>query len=138
MSADPAALARLHAEGFTTPAPWSARAIADLLADPVCFLIGDATGFALGRAVLEEAELLTLVVPAAGRRRGLGRALLAGFETEAARRGAAQGFLEVAAVNGPAIALYRGAGWQEAGRRKNYYATPEGSRIDALVMRKTL
>ncbi|NVN31455.1 ribosomal-protein-alanine acetyltransferase, partial [Endobacter medicaginis] len=39
-------------------------------------------------------------------------------------------FIEVAAGNGPAIALYRGCGFVEVGRRRRYY--PDGD--DALVM----
>ena len=39
--------------------------------------------------------------------------------------------LEVRAGNAPAIALYRKHGFQEAGRRKNYYQQP---REDAIIM----
>ena len=56
------------------------------------------------------------------------------LETEARTRGAVTAFLEVASDNAPAQALYRAAGWQDAGRRRNYYAAG----IDAVVMRKDL
>ena len=39
--------------------------------------------------------------------------------------------LEVRASNAPAIALYRKHGFQEAGRRKNYYQQP---REDAIII----
>lgn len=132
------ALAALHADGFTTPRPWTAEEIAALIARPGGFLVGDATAFALGHSVLDEAELLTLVVAPTARRRGLGRSLLARFEAEARARGASRAFLEVAAANAPALGLYGSAGWQEVGRRPGYYRTPEGRRIDALLMAKPL
>jgi [ribosomal protein S18]-alanine N-acetyltransferase len=134
----PERLAALHAEGFITPRPWTAAEIAGLIAQPGSLLITDAAGFALGRAVLDEAELLTVVVAAAARRHGLGRSLLTGFEAAARAKGASRGLLEVAADNAPALALYRRAGWQQIGRRPAYYRPPEGPRIDAVLMAKPL
>lgn len=126
-------LARLHAACFTTPRPWNAAEMSDLLAAPGVFLTETDGGFAMGRTVLDEAELLTIVIDPVRRGRGLGRALLAAFSAEAAARGATRAFLEVSVENAPAIGLYRGAGWQQDGRRPRYYATPEGRRIDALL-----
>ncbi|MDE3238819.1 MAG: ribosomal protein S18-alanine N-acetyltransferase [Paracoccaceae bacterium] len=134
----PDALARLHAASFTTPRPWSAAEFASLLSSPGVFLTGTEAGFAMGRAVLDEAELLTIVIDPARRGQGLGRALLAAFHADAAAQGACRAFLEVSAENAPAIGLYRSAGWQEDGRRPRYYATPEGRRIDALLFSRGL
>lgn len=135
----PEALAALHARAFSTPAPWSPADFAGLLADPLCFLLveGDA-GFLLGRAVAGEAELLTIAVAPEARRRGLGRKLVARFLYQAQLRGAERAFLEVAADNAAAIGLYESAGFAPAGRRRSYYLTPEGQRIDALVMAREL
>lgn len=130
----PEELACLHATCFTRPRPWSAAEFSVLLADPANFLLARDGGFLLGRTVLDEAELLTLAVAPAARRRGIGGALLTGFETEAQARGATTAFLEVASDNAAAQALYAGAGWQNAGCRRDYY----GDGIDALVMRKPL
>lgn len=134
----PEALAALHAQGFTTPRPWSAAEIASLLASPGVFLIGDVRGFALGRTVLDEAELLTLVTAPGQRRRGLGRSLLVAFGADARRLGATRAFLEVAADNAPALALYQSAGWGVDGRRRGYYQTQAGRRIDAILFSKPL
>ena len=131
----PEALAALHAQGFTTPRPWSAAEITSLLASPGVFVTGDARGFAMGRVVLDEAELLTLVTAPAFRRQGLGRALLAAFEAAARSRGATRAFLEVAADNAPALALYQGLDWAEDGR---YYQSPDGRRIDAILFSRPL
>ncbi|MFN5995850.1 MAG: GNAT family N-acetyltransferase [Paracoccaceae bacterium] len=135
----PEALASLHARAFRTPPPWTADAFKGLLEDPLAFLLveGDA-GCLLGRAVAGEAELLTLAVAPDARRRGLGRKLVARFLYQARLRGAERAFLEVSAENAPAIALYESAGFVRSGLRRGYYQTPEGTRIDALVMARTL
>ncbi|MEM7487932.1 MAG: GNAT family N-acetyltransferase [Pseudomonadota bacterium] len=133
---DPDRLAALHATGFDGPALWSAAAFAEAMAQPACFYApegGDPDGFALGRAMAGEAELLTLVVAPRLRGQGRGRDLLAMFEKGARARHATAAFLEVRADNVPALSLYRGAGWAVVGTRRGYY---EG--IDALALRKTL
>jgi ribosomal-protein-alanine N-acetyltransferase len=131
----PDALAALHARCFQTPPPWSGTDFAGLTADPLVFLLveGDG-GFLLGRAVAGEAELLTLAVAPEARRRGLGRKLVARFLYQARLRGSERAFLEVSARNAAAVALYESAGFEPAGRRRNYYITPDGERFDALVL----
>lgn len=135
----PDALAALHARCFTTPRPWGEAEFAAFLNKPLAFLLveGDA-GFLLGRAVAGEAELLTLAVAPEARRRGLGQRLVSRFLYQARLRGAETAFLEVAADNDPARALYARAGFTEAGRRPSYYHTPDGFAVDALVLRRVL
>lgn len=132
-------LAALHRRCFTTPRPWDAAAFATFLADPLVFLLveGD-SGFLLGRAVAGEAELLTLAVAPEARRRGLARKLAARFLYQARLRGAETAFLEVAADNDAALALYEGTGFAKAGRRLGYYKTPHGVSVDAIVMARAL
>ncbi|WP_375175726.1 GNAT family N-acetyltransferase [Pseudooceanicola sp.] len=134
----PAELAALHAAAFTTPRPWSEAEFASLLSDPHCFLVTQAGAFALGRVIADEAELLTIATPPSLRRRGLGRACLTGFDTAARARNARQAFLEVAANNAAAIALYLGNGWTISGKRPGYYRAPDGSRVDAQILGKPL
>lgn len=134
----PDAMAALHARAMTTPRPWTSAEFDALLAAPGTVAVGDAAGFALGRVVLDEAELLTLAVDPARWRQGIGRSRLDGFERQARARGAAVAHLEVAWSNQPAIALYTKAGWTEAGRRRAYYRTPDGGAEDALLFRKIL
>ena len=158
-------LAWLHSRAMTTPKPWSAKTFADFLETPGSFLTlspsscqkylggvrGGETpsqtattksaqillGFALGRVILDEAELLTLAVDPDHHRQGVGQGLLGKFEFDARTKGAKTAFLEVAATNAPACALYKRAGWTETGRRAGYYkATP--ARIDAILMTKAL
>lgn len=134
-----ATLARVHAACFPDrPRAWTAQEFDSLLQTLGCFLVTrdsrSMDGFLLGRVVLDEAELLTLAVAPDARRRGLGRALLQGFEQAATERGARHGFLEVASDNPAAQALYHKSGWHEAGIRKGYY----GPGIHAHVLKKPM
>ena len=134
----PEACAALHARAFDTGRPWSREEFAALLGSPHVFSVGDDTAFALGRAIAGEAELLTLVTDPAFRRRGLARDRLRRFEQEAQARGAATAFLEVAADNAAAHALYGAAGYAEAARRAGYYPRGASAPADALVLTKRL
>lgn len=92
-----------------------------------------AVGFALARTILDEAELLLLAVDPDHHRRGVGRALLDHFTSRSRRQGATHIHLEVRDGN-EAVALYRNAGFQLIGRRRDYYKNSDGSRFDALTM----
>lgn len=134
----PDALARIHAAAFATPRPWTATEFATLLASPHVFLTAMRDAFALGRVIADEAELLTIATDPNNRRQGLGHRALSGFETGARTRGAVSAFLEVAADNTAAIALYQGNGWKISGTRHAYYTAPDGTRIDAQILSKHL
>jgi ribosomal-protein-alanine N-acetyltransferase len=105
---------------------------------PGTFLAQAPGGFVVGRAAAGEAELLTLAVAPEARRAGLGARLTARFAAEARALGAAEAFLEVAADNAAARALYAKAGYTEAGLRRAYYRTPAGETVDALILRCSL
>lgn len=135
---DIAALAAIHAAAFTLPPPWPAAAIAAVLATPGAFVCATPQGFAIGRALAGEAELLTLAVRPAARRQGIGRRLVTDFLRRAAAAGAEAAFLEVAADNLAAIALYRGFGFAETGRRRGYYRGEGAAAVDALVLSRPL
>ena len=130
----PAELADLHARCFATPKPWSMREFQDLLCDTHTVLVGTANGFALGRVIADEAELLTIAVEPGYRRKGLGRRLLTDLERASEARGATRCFLEVATDNHAAIALYNSAGYREVGRRSEYYRPAGGIAMDAIVL----
>ncbi len=127
-----ARLAALHATAF--PAPWDAAAFEVLLDQAGVFVLEKPDGFILLRAVADEAEILTLAVRPEARGRGLGARLVSEGGLLAAARGATRLFLEVAADNAAALALYARAGFAEAGRRPGYYARPAGGRGDALIL----
>ena len=133
-------LARAHAEGFD--APWSQAEIATLFEASGVFgyLVDEAgpIGMILCRVAFDEAEVLTVAVAPATRRRGIGRALVQAACDRAATSGARSMFLEVAVDNSRAIALYEALEFREAGRRPKYYDRGEHGRVDALVMRRDL
>jgi ribosomal-protein-alanine N-acetyltransferase len=145
------ALAAVHAAAFAGEGRgWSSLEILALLTEPaISVRVAGGTpaeadgalapaGFALYRAVADEAELLTLAVAPERRRRGLGAGLLAACEAGARAAGATRMFLEVAAGNAAARALYDRAGFRQCGRRPGYYRRPDGGRDDAVVMEKAL
>lgn len=134
----PDEMAALHAASFTIPRPWSAAEFAGLLASTLVFVLTKPGGFLLGRVVAGEAELLTIAVAPDLRRKGIGAALLQGFLQTATDRGADSAFLEVAAGNTAAQALYAAAGFTAAGKRRGYYRGADGDRQDALILVRSL
>ena len=135
----PEAMATLHARAFAgTGRAWSAGEITDLLNSPHVFATCASHGFALTRAVADEAELLTIATDPMHRRQGVARGLLTRLETEAQARGAGRIFLEVAEDNAPATAFYASAGFQQIARRAGYYERPGQARCDALILEKPL
>ncbi len=134
----PEALSALHELCFTTPKPWSPKAFAGLLDGPGAVLLTEEHGFLLGRVAADEAELLTMAVHPNRQRRGIAARLVQSFLTEAADRGAQSVFLEVAQTNKPARALYAKFDFVETGRRPDYYRTPEGGRVDAILLSRSV
>jgi GNAT superfamily N-acetyltransferase len=83
------------------------------------------------------AELQSLLVDPGFRRRGLGRALLALAEQEAAAAGRSLLVLQARAGDASA-ALFRSAGWTEAGRIPGGTRAADGTPADTLVFYRTL
>jgi ribosomal-protein-alanine N-acetyltransferase len=119
---------------------WTASQCAGLLPMPGVWLIlareADAViGFALGRAVAGEAELLLLAVRRNMQGRGIGKMLLDRFTEDAQGRGATRFHLEVREGN-HALSLYERASFTLIGRRRNYYSGRAGQTYDALTLAK--
>ncbi len=131
---DAALLAALH-RGFDDP--WDEKAFATLLATAGVFgvLAGydQPLGFILCRTAADEAEVLTLFVPAPQRRQGVATALI-GQAIAAVRDTAGSMFLEVAETNTAARGLYETQGFKQVGRRPRYYKNA----TDALILRRDL
>jgi ribosomal-protein-alanine N-acetyltransferase len=129
------AMALVHGRAFAVRERWGADAIGLQLGLPGAFgWIAPAGGMILARTVADEAEVLTLAVDPAVQRQGVGRALLHRGLATARERGAQAIFLEVAADNAAAQALYCATGFTVVGRRPDYY--PGGG--DAVVLRRPL
>ena len=95
-------------------------------------------GFAIGRVVADEGEILTIGTLAEWRRRGVAARLVDELSRLAAQGGAERMFLEVAADNDAAQALYLKHGYTRAGMRRGYYERPGGSPNDAAILGKRL
>lgn len=109
---------------------WSRETIAAALKDTI---IGERpSDYAVVRIVGDLADLDRIAVGPDHRKAGRGRALLREALARAKSAGAARMLLEVSAINEPALALYRSAGFVEIDRRKRYYR--DGS--DALVLQR--
>ncbi|MBW8724027.1 MAG: ribosomal protein S18-alanine N-acetyltransferase [Inquilinus limosus] len=139
--AEAAVLSALYETAFAEA--WAPDQLAQLLAGPGVFALialdetGEPAGYALGRVAADEAELLSIALLPDRRRRGEGRRLLDALAERSAAAGAATLFLEVATDNAAALALYRSAGFHEAGRRKGYYKVGDTT-VDAIVMKREL
>ncbi|WP_424832414.1 GNAT family N-acetyltransferase [Ruegeria sp.] len=127
-------MAQTHAAAFTRSRPWTAEEFSDLLNNPFTQAIGDARCFALIKVIADEAELLTIATHPDHQRQGLARECMTAWHLAAQSQGATRAFLDVAADNHPAIALYQACHYSACGRRKAYYRRKNGPNVDAIVM----
>lgn len=122
--------------------PWSRANFVDSLAagHDARVLVDEqwqAVGYSVVMHGVDEHHLLNLTVERGCQRRGLGRQLLQAVIDAARLAGAGAIWLEVRAGNGPALALYRGAGFVCTGLRRGYYPARDG-REDAVLMSLSL
>ena len=109
--------------------PWSEGSVAGELENALSlWLVAEEDGTVRGYIGSQS------VAPDA-RRQGLGQQLLQALLDALHRRGIERVFLEVRPTNVPARALYAALGFEEIGRRKEYYVNPVE---DALILRKEL
>lgn len=130
----PQEFARIYALAFPESRPWASNEFEALLKSKHCFWVGDSRGFALGRAVAGESELLTIAVIPEFQQQGHGRRLLGLYHEKASNIGCESFFLEVAQDNTPAIGLYKSTGYKISSQRPGYYTRFDGTSVDALLM----
>ncbi|KUJ73742.1 ribosomal-protein-alanine acetyltransferase [Ruegeria marisrubri] len=131
-------MAVVHAAAFTQSRPWRADEFRELLSNNFTHSVGNNQCFAVFQVIADEAELLTIATHPYYQRKGLARLLMESWQNEAARLGAKRAFLDVAADNIPAIALYESCGYTRCGIRKGYYRRPTGTNVDAILMERPL
>ncbi len=120
------------------PDPWSVDSLWTFASDGqvrslVCVREkerGELVGYYALQHVLDEAEIAIIAVKRKFRRQGLGRAILDEIKCFCQEREITKIYLEVRSENEAAVHLYRSFGFQEVGRRKNYYEAPKD---DALL-----
>lgn len=120
--------------------PWSRNLFADGIQSYDCWVMfeGDEqVGHGVIQIILDEAHLLNITVRPQSQGKGLGLKLLEHLMDRAMQLKARECFLEVRASNQSAYRLYERYGFNEIGRRRDYYPAAEG-REDALVMACTL
>lgn len=93
---------------------------------------GKIVAYAINTLIAGEGELLTIAVNPAHQGQGYGRKLLQELHDYLAENQAEQWFLDVRVSNFKAIKLYESIGFNQAGRRPNYYPSARGSE-DALL-----
>jgi ribosomal-protein-alanine N-acetyltransferase len=138
---DAGAIADLHASLFEDG--WSSAAMGTFLSDPVSLAFAATSaagvvGFLLARLVADEAEVLSIGVARPSQRSGVARRLLGALVEPAVADGARSVFLDVASDNAAALALYRGLGWTDTGRRRGYYPRAGAAPADALLLVRNL
>lgn len=128
------AVAALERQCFSTP--WTQAMLEEELYNPcACFIVaegegGSLLGYAGLHVAADEGYIDNIAVLPEYRRQGVGAALLGAF-LAFGQAHLAFLTLEVRPSNQPAIAFYQAHGFQQVGRRKNYYQDPEE---DALLL----
>lgn len=121
--------------------PWSEGIFRECLrAGYTCELVrhaGELIGYGVLQVGADEGHILNLCIDRGHQRQGFARLLLERLVARAAEAGASVVFLEVRPSNPRAVALYRRAGFNEIGLRRDYYEAAKG-REDALVMARSL
>lgn len=136
-----ATLAALHRRSAMDA--WSPEAWLSTLAQPATVCLSSAQagvteGFIAFAHVCDEAEILMLAVDPEFRRTGAASCLLEAAITRAVALGATRMYLDVAADNKAALALYAATGFGETGRRLGYYSRGSDSRVDSILMSRGL
>lgn len=144
--ADCTALSEIHSAAFRRG--WSDAEFEALLVQPgvhallahvrSAFGHSMAAGFLLYRLVQDEAEILSVAVLDAQRRRGIARMLLEEALRRLYREGGRSVHLEVEATNMPAIKLYREMDFDQTGTRSGYYAQGRSRPAAAIAMSRRL
>ncbi len=138
VAADLDAIMAIELRSFTDP--WTGAAIASAMSTAgaiatVAESDRGIIGCMLGRAAAGEGEIHSVAVNPDERGRGIGSLLVADAIERFVAAGAGTVWLEVRESNAAARALYRQAGFTEAGRRRKYYRAPVE---DALVLQLEL
>lgn len=118
----------IQLDALSNPYPWGENLVAEALQTRKNWVIelGDATqksivGWLTASVVLDQSELELIVIDSSVRRQGLARKLMMVWSETVAQQDVSELLLEVRESNVGAITLYESLGFEQVGRRKNYY-----------------
>ncbi|MFI8482877.1 ribosomal protein S18-alanine N-acetyltransferase [Pseudomonas sp. NPDC078700] len=120
--------------------PWTRGIFTDSLKSYESWVMLEGTqqvGHGVINVIIDEAHLLNITIKSENQGRGYGLRLLEFLMQRAMELKAGECFLEVRSSNQAAYRLYERYGFNEIGRRRDYYPAV-GGREDALVMACTL
>lgn len=121
-------------------APWTEQNFLDTLNNGHSIFLaalseGEFAGYISADTVCGTAYINNIAVKPQFRRKGAARALINELERRAAESNCFEMTLEVRSKNLPALALYEKCGFDMAGKRKNFYRSPDD---DGIIMTKKL
>ena len=120
--------------------PWTRKLYVDALSSYECWMMlvdHQHVGHGVISQILDEAHLLNIAIAVEQQGRGWGLQLLEHLMQRSSERGCVECFLELRESNQSAYRLYERFGFNEIGRRRDYYPAVDGHE-DALVMVCTL
>lgn len=121
--------------------PWSEGIFKDCLKAGYCCMVvcldDTVVGYGIMMQGVDESHLLNICLSEVARGNGYARQMLNHLCRIAGEQDAREMYLEVRPSNTIAVGLYASLGFNEVGRRPNYYDTDSG-REDALILAKTL
>lgn len=118
--------------------PWTASIFSDCIkVGYSCWVLEDNNeiiGYSLMSMSGVEAHILNICITGKRQRQGLGLRMMKHLIEESKMLQAESIFLEVRVSNHGAYKLYRDLGFEEVGKRQDYYPAPNDTREDALVL----
>ena len=131
----PKEMSELHSVCMNGYQTWSEAYYKKLLKSKISIFKISPFGFGCARLIKDEAEILMILVKPNARRNGHATLILKKLTEELRSLGCGKIFLEVAAPNKEAIALYLKNHFRCIGHRSKYYSLIGGQKVDALVLK---
>ncbi|ADZ92857.1 GNAT family N-acetyltransferase [Marinomonas mediterranea] len=127
---------------MSNPFPWSDRLIKESILNRVSWVLestsndsddGKVVAWLVASSICGQSELELVLVDKAERRKGYAESLLLVWKQWALEHQHDELQLEVRESNNGAIRLYKKMGFEEVGRRKNYYTNDSGKEAACLM-----
>ena len=131
----------IRLDALSNPHPWGEALVADALQSRKNWIVEsidkvdkapEVLAWLTASQCLDQSELELIVVDVSARRQGFAKKLMSAWQEYAAQNGTSEFLLEVRESNHGAIGLYQSLGFEQVGRRKNYYRTEQGHEAACL------